>query len=154
MAERKVWTEQDLKNIGFVADEPEVYSITAANSKHSEAIDKRAKQYALRMLLRIICIILACLVDGWMRWGFVALAGILPWAAVVIANGDDRASSGGEFMQYLTEDQQLSLTQAERRPHSSDDTPGEHDQGENKEATFAAEDTPLIIDGEIIDNEH
>lgn len=164
MSERKVWTEQDLKDFGFVAPEPEVYSITGAASKHSESVDQRARQYAFRMFLRIVCIVAACLVDGWLRWGFVALAGILPWAAVVVANGDDRANSGGDFMQYLSADQQLALTASQA------EAPGGHEQDASTDFTSAPQpnhsaasqhersaaacpdyDEPIVIDGEIVE---
>lgn len=148
MSERRVWTEQDLRDLGFVAPEPEVYSITAANSKHSEKVDKRARDYALRMMLRIVCIVAACLVDGWLRWGFVALAGILPWAAVVIANGDDRANSDGEFMQYLTEEQRGALTATDAPQSGSSNFSDASEQHATPETQG-----PLIIDGEIIESE-
>lgn len=71
--------------------EPEAYAITQAQAAHSEGVDSRMRRYLLQMAIRVVCIVLAVLVDGWVRWAAVAGAMVLPWVAVVLANGSDRA---------------------------------------------------------------
>ncbi|MBM7050580.1 MULTISPECIES: DUF3099 domain-containing protein [unclassified Rothia (in: high G+C Gram-positive bacteria)] len=153
MATQKIWTEKELADLGFIAQEPQVYSITEANTKHSVDVDRRARQYAFRMFLRIVCIVLACIVDGWLRWGFIALAAILPWGAVMLANGNDRARGGGEFMQHLSPEQQLALAASPSpRADASAQSSAEADRtrGESSQSSGADDAEPVVIDGEIV----
>lgn len=48
-------------------------------------------QYSLAMGIRMVCLILIFVVDGWFKLLMVAGAVFLPWFAVVIANGNDKA---------------------------------------------------------------
>jgi predicted tellurium resistance membrane protein TerC len=49
------------------------------------------RKYALAMGIRLVCLILVFVVDGWFKLVMVAGAVFLPWIAVVIANGSDKA---------------------------------------------------------------
>lgn len=69
----------------------DLHTITEAQAPHSEGIDHRMKRYALQMGLRIVCLIIAVIFDGWIRWVAVVGVAVLPWIAVVLANGNDRA---------------------------------------------------------------
>ncbi|WP_129658564.1 DUF3099 domain-containing protein [Rothia uropygialis] len=69
----------------------DLHTITEAQAPHSEGIDHRMKRYALQMGLRIVCLIIAVIFDGWIRWVAVVGVAVLPWVAVVLANGNDRA---------------------------------------------------------------
>ena len=68
-----------------------VHSITDAASAHSEDMRQRMIKYALAMGIRMVCLILIFVVDGWLKLVMVAGAVFLPWIAVVIANGSDKA---------------------------------------------------------------
>lgn len=68
-----------------------VHSITDAASAHSEDMRQRMIKYALAMGIRMVCLILIFVVDGWFKLVMVAGAVFLPWIAVVIANGSDKA---------------------------------------------------------------
>lgn len=68
-----------------------VHSITDAASAHSEDMHQRMVKYALAMGIRMVCLILIFVVDGWFKLVMVAGAVFLPWIAVVIANGSDKA---------------------------------------------------------------
>ena len=68
-----------------------VYSITDAADAHSEDMRRRMIKYALAMGIRMVCLILIFVVDGWFKLVMVAGAVFLPWIAVVIANGSDQA---------------------------------------------------------------
>lgn len=48
-------------------------------------------QYSLAMGIRMVCLILIFVVDGWFKLLMVAGAVFLPWIAVVLANGNDKA---------------------------------------------------------------
>lgn len=71
--------------------EPEVYRITGAAQAHSQDLDQRIGKYLVSMLIRTVCVILALVVPGPLRWVFAAGAVFLPYVAVVMANaGGDR----------------------------------------------------------------
>ncbi|SDJ38015.1 Protein of unknown function [Arthrobacter cupressi] len=73
------------------SESPEVHSITDAAAAHSEDMRERMIKYAVAMGIRMVCIILIFVVDGWFKLVAVAGAVFLPWIAVVIANGSDKA---------------------------------------------------------------
>lgn len=68
-----------------------VHSITDAAAPHSEDMRERMIKYALAMGIRMVCLILIFVVDGWFKIVAIAGALFLPWIAVVIANGSDKA---------------------------------------------------------------
>ncbi|WP_242702013.1 DUF3099 domain-containing protein [Arthrobacter cavernae] len=74
-----------------VSSDPEVHSITDAAAAHSDDMRDRMIKYAVAMGIRMVCIILIFVVDGWFKIIAVAGAVFLPWIAVVIANGSDKA---------------------------------------------------------------
>lgn len=76
----------------------EVHSITDAAGAHSEDMRKRMIQYALAMGIRMVCLILIFVVDGWFKIIAVAGAVFLPWIAVVIANGSDKAEAHSDSL--------------------------------------------------------
>ena len=69
----------------------EVHSITDAAAAHSEEMRQRMIKYAVAMGIRMVCLILIFVVDGWFKIIPIAGAVFLPWFAVVIANGSDKA---------------------------------------------------------------
>jgi hypothetical protein len=70
--------------------EPEVFQITDAMTAHSADLQARMTRYLVSMLIRTVCVLLVFVVDGWLRWVFVAGAVGLPYVAVIAAN-----NSGG-----------------------------------------------------------
>ncbi|MET4094354.1 DUF3099 domain-containing protein [Arthrobacter sp. UYCu712] len=69
----------------------EVHSITDAATAHSEEMRQRMIKYAVAMGIRMVCLILIFVVDGWFKVIPIIGAVFLPWIAVVIANGSDKA---------------------------------------------------------------
>ena len=69
----------------------EVHSITDAAAPHSDEMHQRMVKYAVAMGIRMVCLITIFMVDGWFRLIPVLGAVFLPWVAVVIANGSDKA---------------------------------------------------------------
>lgn len=73
--------------------------ITSAAEARPEEIRRREQRYILTMLFRVVCFVLAVVAfSGWLRIVAVGLAVILPWVAVVVANGgpprSDRRQAG------------------------------------------------------------
>ena len=64
----------------------DVHRITAAPSPRSVDQGVRIRRYLISMSLRTVCVVLAVLVGGPLRWVFVAGAVGLPYVAVVMAN--------------------------------------------------------------------
>lgn len=63
-----------------------VPSITSAPVPLAVDQARRTRSYLIQMSIRVVCIIGAVLVDGWVRWALVAAAVVLPYSAVLIAN--------------------------------------------------------------------
>jgi hypothetical protein len=80
---------------GSAAPPPVVHSITDAVRAHSDDMDLRIKRYLISMGIRTVCVILVLIVHGPSRWVFAALAIVLPYIAVVMANvaGSRRGSA-------------------------------------------------------------
>jgi hypothetical protein len=68
-----------------------VHSITDAAAAHSDEMHQRMVKYAVAMGIRMVCLLLIFVVDGWFKLLPIAGAVFLPWVAVVIANGSDKA---------------------------------------------------------------
>lgn len=75
-----------------------VHSITDAAAAHSDDMRERMIKYALAMGIRLVCLLLIFVVDGWFKIIAVAGAVFLPWIAVVIANGSDKAEVHSEAL--------------------------------------------------------
>ena len=60
------------------------------------------------MAIRVVCIVGAVFTDGALRWICVAGAVLLPWVAVVLANGESKQESSG-FTAYLPEHHRRAL---------------------------------------------
>jgi hypothetical protein len=61
---------------------------SVTNLAASPEAERRSRmiRYTIAMTVRMICIVLAILVQGWLMWVCFALAIVLPYWAVVIAN--------------------------------------------------------------------
>jgi Protein of unknown function (DUF3099) len=69
--------------------------ITTAHTSHSERIRGRQRRYLISMGIRTVCFILAVVADGWLRWGFIIAAVVLPYFAVIAANAAGEVDDGG-----------------------------------------------------------
>jgi hypothetical protein len=78
-------------------DEDQVYGITTAETSHTQEITRRQKQYILTMLVRVVSIIVVVCVPGisWpIKIGLCLVATIIPYVAVVRANGGPAQEKG------------------------------------------------------------
>ena len=64
-----------------------VYSISGAQSALSDEQTGRTRRYLISMGIRTACVLGAIVTPGWPRWILIAGAVILPYIAVVLANG-------------------------------------------------------------------
>ena len=64
----------------------EVHGITTARRGQRDDVHVRMVRYAVSMAIRMVCLVLAFVVEGWASWIFVAGAVLLPYVAVLMAN--------------------------------------------------------------------
>ncbi|PSL03646.1 Protein of unknown function (DUF3099) [Haloactinopolyspora alba] len=69
-------------------------SVTTAAAGNSTDVSGRQRRYLIMMGIRIACLPLAVVTDGWLRWIFIVGAVVLPYVAVVVANATRRPASG------------------------------------------------------------
>ena len=93
---------------------------------------KRMIKYALAMGIRMVCLILIFVVDGWFKILMVAGAVFLPWIAVVIANGSDKAEIHSDSL-------------LDSAPLAELEGPAWPPAGDNP--------TPAVLQGELIDDD-
>ncbi|WP_373460496.1 DUF3099 domain-containing protein [Arthrobacter oryzae] len=115
-----------------VSGDAQVHSITDAASAHSEEMRGRMIKYAVAMGIRMVCLILVFVVDGWFKVVPIAGAVFLPWIAVVIANGSDKAEIHSD---YLLDSAPLAELEAPDVPAAAED------------------EGPTVLQGELIEDE-
>ena len=76
-------------------DEDEVYRITHAKTPLSQDIGGRTRRYLWSMGIRTGCFVAAIVAHGWLRWGLLAGALVLPYIAVVFANAGRESQEPG-----------------------------------------------------------
>ncbi|GAA3689387.1 hypothetical protein GCM10023081_28560 [Arthrobacter ginkgonis] len=64
-----------------------VHSITDADEARSAEQHSRIVKYTVSMSVRLACFIAAFFTSGWVQWTLLAGAVVLPYFAVIIANG-------------------------------------------------------------------
>lgn len=109
-----------------------MHSITDAAAAHSEDMRDRMIKYSLAMGIRMVCIILIFVLDGWLKIVAVAGAVFLPWIAVVIANGSDKAEVHSESLLDYVPVAELDAA----APDASEEEP-----------------EPTVVEGELIQDE-
>lgn len=127
----------------------EVHSISNAAVAHSTDMRKRMIQYGLAMGIRMVCLVLIFVVDGWFKLLMVAGAVFLPWVAVVIANGSDQAAINSDTLLETTPYIELEAPAAQPAP----ETGHGHGAGGNYSdgsGPGAGDDGPVILQGELV----
>lgn len=82
-----------------------VYRISSVRRSLADDQRTRVRRYLISMVVRTGCFIAAVFVDGTLRWVLLAGSAVLPWIAVVLANGSSENSQTGAH--YLTERREL-----------------------------------------------
>lgn len=80
-----------------MAARTQVYRITTAHQGLTTDQQGRTRRYLFSMALRTACFLGAVIADGWLRWALVAGAVVLPYLAVVVANGGREPSKDTEL---------------------------------------------------------
>lgn len=120
----------------------EVHSITDAATAHSEEMRQRMIKYAIAMGIRMVCLILIFVVDGWFKILPAVGAVFLPWVAVIIANGGDKAEIHSDSLLDYAPLAELDASEVAGGP--ADDGP----------AAAGDEDASMtLLQGELIDEE-
>lgn len=145
----KYWSAEDLRAAGYAYGDSEVFEITDATERRSAGVNSRAKSYAFKMFLRIVCIIAAVMVQGVWQWVFLAGAAIIPWLAVVVANGEHKQSSSG-FTAYLPVEQQAAIAVAQEERVRRQENMGTG-QAPVEDSWISGE--PIIIEGELAEGD-
>lgn len=78
-------------------ESPEVFTITAAQRPLSVEQEGRTRRYLVSMGVRTVCLLGAIVIDGWPRIMLVIGAIVLPYLAVVIANGGRENDEPGDM---------------------------------------------------------
>jgi hypothetical protein len=68
-------------------------SVTSVGQSPDDERRDRMRKYLLSQIVRVLCIILAVVVHGWLMWVFFAGAIFLPYFAVVLANAQGQGST-------------------------------------------------------------
>ena len=123
------------------AQNAEVVSITDAGTAHSDEIRSRMIKYAVAMGIRMACLGLLFVLDGWFKLIAVAGAVFLPWFAVIIANGGDKAETPSDHL--IGTPLQAALPAEATKP--GDGTPEDSTSSSDGEAG-------QIIQGEIVES--
>jgi hypothetical protein len=121
-----------------------VHSITDAATAHSDEMRRRMIKYAIAMGIRMLCLILIFVVDGWFKVIPVIGAVFLPWVAVVIANGSDRAESHSDSLLDHVPMGELDA------PAAGPAAPGDNAAGEDASGRDAS---MTLLQGELIEND-
>lgn len=61
-------------------------SVSDAQESADKDYEQRVKRYTISMIIRVVCLLLAFVVTGPLRWVLLGGAVVLPYIAVVIAN--------------------------------------------------------------------
>lgn len=71
-----------------------VHTVTSAPSSPADDQGQRVKRYLTMMGIRVMCLGLVFVLDGWVRWVALVGAVVLPYFAVVTANAVRPSQSG------------------------------------------------------------
>ena len=111
---------------------PEIHNISDAREAHSDDMRQRMIKYSVSMGIRMVCLILVFVVEGWLQWVMIAGAVFLPYFAVIIANGGSDTSNLAHSDSLL-----------DRAPAPELEAP----------APEVAEEEPVTLQGEIIEDQ-
>ncbi|MFK0072039.1 DUF3099 domain-containing protein [Arthrobacter woluwensis] len=101
-------------------------------------------KYAVAMGIRMACLGLLFVLDGWFKLIAVAGAVFLPWFAVIIANGGDKAETPSDH---------LIGTPLQAALPAEATTPGDGSPEDSTSSTKSTDEGPgVIIRGEIVES--
>jgi fatty acid desaturase len=69
-------------------------SVTSLEASPEDERRSRMRKYTIAMSVRMVCIVLGVVLDGWLMWAAFAGAVFLPYFAVVLANSSSSGIAG------------------------------------------------------------
>ncbi|CAB4559605.1 MAG: DUF3099 domain-containing protein [Actinobacteria bacterium] len=101
-------------------------SLTSLDQSPEAERKSRMIKYTVAMTIRVICIVLAMLVQGWLMWVFFAGAIFLPYFAVVLANATGSGSKDNNLNRAVAptlviEASAFTTAKKEARPSSDEE---------------------------------
>ena len=120
-----------------------VHRITEAQESHTVEQHSRVLKYTISMSVRLACFIAAFFVHGWLQWTFLAAAIVLPYVAVVIANGGADVTKRQPAAEYFAGDDPRQLASGTAAHETGNETtdstpPGEPFTEETPDRPWAA----------------
>ena len=70
----------------YLRDGEPVQSVTGIGQNPEQERKKRMIKYTVAMTVRVICLVLGMILQGWLMWLCFAAAIFLPYVAVILAN--------------------------------------------------------------------
>ncbi|WP_081744575.1 DUF3099 domain-containing protein [Arthrobacter sp. H14] len=129
---------------GKTERDPDVHSITDARVPHTDEMRTRMIKYSVSMGIRVVCLILVFFTSGWLQWAFIAGAVLLPYFAVIIANG------GSDTSKLQHSDSLLEAPPARELEAGSTDAAGDASSSSDRDS---GEDTDGVVEGEVVDDD-
>lgn len=68
-------------------------SVTSLETSPEDERRSRMRKYTVAMSVRMVCIVLGVVLEGWLMWAAFAGAIFLPYFAVVLANSSSSSAS-------------------------------------------------------------
>ena len=99
----------------------QVYRITSAQTGLTSDQADRTRRYLISMAIRTVCFLGAVVTDGWLRWVLVLGAVVLPYLAVVIANGGRERTKDRLPTVFVPHEQIALPSQAVQRAEGTDE---------------------------------
>lgn len=129
---------------------PPVHRITEAQQSHAAEQHSRVLKYTISMSVRLACFIAAFFVHGWLQWVFLAGAIVLPYIAVVIANGGADLTKRQPPAEFFEGDDPHLLTSGGPAPEAKPTSGSAPGARRADAATGAGEIFEVDEDGEVI----
>ena len=99
-----------------------VYRITSAQTGLTIEQAARTRRYLISMAIRTVCFLGAVVTDGWLRWVLVLGAVVLPYLAVVVANGGRERTKDTLPTVFVRHEQVALPSQAVQRTEAAEDS--------------------------------
>ena len=130
---------------------PQVHRITEARESHTVEQNSRVLKYTISMSVRMACFLAAFFTHGWIQWVCFAGAIVLPYVAVVIANGGADLTKREPPAEFFAGDEPRSITAAPGPgPQAPDGTDPDRWTAETEPEHYP-QDAPVTIDGSFVD---
>ncbi|MFF5790621.1 DUF3099 domain-containing protein [Paeniglutamicibacter sp. NPDC012692] len=130
---------------------PQVHRITEARESHTVEQNSRVLKYTISMSVRMACFLAAFFTHGWIQWVCFAGAIVLPYVAVVIANGGADLTKREPPAEFFAGDEPRSIT-ASPESGSEQSDPANHGRWTSEtEPDHYPQDAPDTIDGSFVE---